>query len=175
MSPGRVTTWYLEQTAAGELLRARTPEPAPLLMRAEVPSPSLNRYFYTAVGGDWQWKDRLPWSRERWLAYLDRPQVQTWVLYARGTPAGYIELEQQEGGHVEIAYFGLLPEFLGQGYGGYLLGEGIARAWQMPGTQRVWVHTCSLDHAAALQNYQARGMRIYKVEETGASPAVAGN
>lgn len=163
MSAAAVTTWYLEQTAPDQLRRAPVPQPAPLLMRAELPSPSLNRYLYSAVGGDWHWRDRLPWTDERWFAYLNRAEVQTWVLYAQGTPAGYVELEKQTGDNVEIAYFGLLKEFLGRGLGGYLLSEGIAKAWAM-GAKRVWVHTCSLDHPAALANYQARGMSLYKTE-----------
>jgi ribosomal protein S18 acetylase RimI-like enzyme len=159
----KVTTWYLEMLAPQELKAARVPEPAPLILRAEVPLPMLNRFLYTAVGGHWHWRDRLPWSYERWMKYLDRPQVQTWVLYDRGTPAGYVELEMQDAGNVEIAYFGLMREFLGRGLGGHLLSVGIEQAWAM-GARRVWVHTCSLDADAALANYQARGMRLYKEE-----------
>lgn len=155
--------WHLEQTAQDQLIRSRTPQPEPLLMRAEIPSPSLNRYFYTAVGADWQWKDRLPWTYEQWKEYVDRPSLQTWVLYMQGTPAGYLELDQQVH-DVEIAYFGLLKEFTGRGLGGWFLSESIARAWDIPGTRRVWVHTCSYDHPAALANYQARGMRVFKTE-----------
>lgn len=163
MSGAAVTTWYLQMLSPAELLRARLPEPAPLIMRAEIPSPSLNRCFYTAIGADWTWRDRLPWTYERWMSYLDRPQVQTWVMYVRGTPAGYVELEKQDGDNVEIAYFGLLKEFLGRGLGGHLLSVGIEKAWAMS-ARRVWVHTCTLDHQAALANYQARGMRLYKEE-----------
>jgi len=155
--------WHLEQTAQNQLVRGRCPQPEPLLMRAEIPSPSLNRYFYTTVGADWQWKDRLPWTHEQWKDYVERPSLQTWVLYVQGTPAGYLELDQQ-GDNVEIAYFGLLKEFTGRGLGGWFLGEAIARAWAIEGTRRVWVHTCSYDHPAALANYQARGMRLFKTE-----------
>lgn len=162
-----VTTWYLQSLSPQELRPARLPTPAPQIMRAEIASPALNRFLYSAVGGDWHWTDRLSWNHARWLQYLDRPQVQTWVLYVRGTPAGYIELEAQDGGDVEIAYFGLMREFIGQGLGGHLLSVGIERAWAMSGTtptRRVWVHTCSLDGAQALANYQARGLRIYRTE-----------
>lgn len=159
-----VTTTYLEMRDAAQLRRARKPTSEVQIIRAEIPSPSLNRYLYSAVGGDWHWIDRLSWSYARWQQYLDRPQLQTWVLYQQGTPAGYVELEAQDGGNVEIAYFGLIREFIGQGLGGHLLSIGIEQAWAMPDTQRVWVHTCTLDGAHALGNYLARGMSVYKIE-----------
>lgn len=157
-----VTTWYLEQTDPAQLLRARLPQPAPDIRRAEIALPELNRFLYSAVGGGWHWIDRLSWNRQRWQHYLERPEVQTWVLYVQGTPAGYVELERQ-GDDVEIAYFGLIPVFIGRGLGGHLLSVGIEQAWAM-GARRVWVHTCSLDGEHALANYQARGMRLYKTE-----------
>lgn len=161
MTATTVTTWYLELRSADALHRARVPRPEPLLLRAELPLPMLNRFLYTAVGGHWFWRDRLPWSYARWMAWLDRPALQTWVLYHRGTPAGYVELEKQDGDDVEIAYFGVMREFLGLGLGGHLLTLAIDRAWDF-GARRVWVHTCSLDGPAALANYQARGMQVYR-------------
>lgn len=157
--------WHLEQTATEQLQRAADPQPQPLILRAEIPSPTLNRYFYRTVGADWQWKDRLPWTYEQWKTWVERPGFQTWIMYVQGTPAGYAELDQQANGQVEIAYFGLLKEFTGRGLGGWFLGEIIARAWQIAGTQRVWVHTCSYDHPAALKNYEQRGMRVFKIED----------
>ncbi|MFT4046727.1 MAG: GNAT family N-acetyltransferase [Solimonas sp.] len=158
-----VTTWYLQMLGPDALRRAPVPRPAPLVMRAEAPLPMLNRFLYSAVGGHWHWRDRLGWSYARWMRWLDRPQVQTWVLYVQGTPAGYVELEKQAGDDVEIAYFGLMREFSGRGLGGHLLGVGIERAWQM-GARRVWVHTCSLDGPHALANYEARGLVRYHQE-----------
>jgi GNAT superfamily N-acetyltransferase len=158
-----VTTTYLEMTAPDQLRRGRLPELPFAVARAELPSPELNRFLYTAVGGPWSWYGRLGWDRARWLEYLDRPELETWLGYARGTPAGYFELERA-GDDVEIVYFGLLPSFIGKGLGGALLTAAIDRAWQM-GAARVWVHTCNLDHPAALANYQARGLRTYKVEK----------
>lgn len=162
--PTSVTITYLQMRSPDELRRA--PEPAiadRLLRRAEVPCPAFSRFLYTAVGGNWYWRDRLGWTAAQWREYLERPGIETWLLSVRGTPAGYIELDRQAQ-DVEIAYFGLIPEFIGQGLGGWLLGEGIARAWQMDAPRRVWVHTCTLDGLAALPNYQARGMRIYREE-----------
>ena len=159
-----VTTWSLEMRDPA-MLRAAGPPRIPLeIERAEVPQPELNRFLYTAVGGDWYWLGRLAWSYGRWMAWLDRPEVETWVARSGGSPAGYFELEGQEGDEVEIAYFGLMPQFIGHGAGGHLLTAAIRRAWQMSGTRRVWVHTCSLDHPSALSNYQARGLEVFQIE-----------
>jgi GNAT superfamily N-acetyltransferase len=163
MTQDEVTTWYLEMRERAQLKPARVRQPAPMVLRSEIPSPALNRSFYTAVGGDWHWRDRLPWTYQRWMQYLDRPEVQTWLMLVQGTPAGYVELEKQPGDDVEIAYFGLLKAFIGRGLGGQLLTAGIERAWDM-GARRVWVHTCTLDHPAALASYQARGMVLYETE-----------
>jgi ribosomal protein S18 acetylase RimI-like enzyme len=130
------------------------------VVQAEIPSPELNRFLYTTVGGPWYWIDRLGWDLGQWQAYVERPELETWLLLVSGTPAGYVELEAQPDGNVELAYFGLLPRFIGRGLGGYLLTEGVRRAWARH-TRRVWVHTCSLDAPHALANYQARGFRIY--------------
>ena len=157
---GDVVTTYLEMRDARDLRRSGVPQPAPQFIRATEPLPELNRFLYTAVGGDWYWRDRLVWPYGRWMQWLDRAELETWVLHAGGTPAGYVELEMQPGDQVEIAYFGLIPRFIGRGLGGHLLTLGIERAWAM-GARRVWVHTCTLDGPAALANYQARGMTIY--------------
>jgi ribosomal protein S18 acetylase RimI-like enzyme len=158
-----VTTWYLEMLSPGDLRPSTSVRPDVIVTRAEIPSPELNRFLYTAVGGDWHWADRLGWSYDRWLAYLERAELETWVAYVSGTPAGYVELEAQPDGNVELAYFGLIPRFIGQRIGGHLLSVGIARGWAME-ARRVWVHTCSLDSPHALRNYTARGFRIYNEE-----------
>lgn len=159
-----VRTTYLEMTSRAELRPAGIAAASLDLMQAEVPCPELNRFLYTAVGARWWWYSRLAWDHARWLAYLDRPELETWVAYVSGSPAGYYELERQDGGDIEIAYFGLLPGFIGRGLGGALLSAAVNRAWDI-GAHRVWVHTCSLDHPQALANYQARGFRVYRTEE----------
>ncbi|MEV8115268.1 GNAT family N-acetyltransferase [Streptomyces xiamenensis] len=165
-----VTTWYLEQTEPREPGPARRPAPGAevRIERAAVPSPEFSRFLYTAVGQDVAWTDRLPWGLARWRAHLERPGVETWVVYERGTPGGFVELTAQDAGVVEISYFGLLPAFRGRGLGGLLLAEGTARAWDLAGrwpdrepTRRVWVHTCSQDGEHALENYRRRGFRLY--------------
>ncbi|GHF38709.1 GNAT family N-acetyltransferase [Streptomyces morookaense] len=169
----RVTTWSLEQTSPDDLVPAHEPDPPSgiRIERAEVPSPEFSRYLYTAVGGDITWTDRLPWTYAQWQAHLERPGVETWVAYDRGTPAGYIELDPQSEGTVEIAYFGLLRPFQGRRIGGHLLSFGTARAWDLadrwPGrerTKRVWVHTCSKDGPHAMANYERRGFRVFDVK-----------
>jgi GNAT superfamily N-acetyltransferase len=156
-----VLTYHLEMVDRSDLRPAKVALADVVLMQAEIPCPELNRFLYTAVGGPWFWVNRLGWTYDQWLAYLDRPELETWVGYVSGTPAGYFELEAQEGGSVEIAYFGLLTAFTGRGLGGHLLTAAIQRAWDM-GASRVWVHTCTLDHPRALRNYQARGFRVFK-------------
>ncbi|MFG2955257.1 GNAT family N-acetyltransferase [Streptomyces sp. NPDC048291] len=175
MSTVVVTTWSLEQTSFADLLPAAAPDGGTVgIVRAEVPSPEFSRFLYASVGGDIRWTDRLGWSHARWEQHLARPGVESWVAYDRGTPAGYVELEPQDDGVVEIVYFGLIPAFRGRRIGGHLLSYGAARAWDLaerwdglPPTKRVWLHTCSLDGEHAMANYQRRGFRLFdtKVEE----------
>ncbi len=160
----KVTIYYLEMKSPSELRCSRIVNPEVEVKQVVTVSPELNRFFYTAVGRDWYWTDRLKWSEEQWLEYASRPELETWVVYVSGQQAGYFELEMQPGANVEIAYFGLLPEFIGKGIGGQLLTAAIERAWQM-GAKRVWVHTNTRDHPNALGNYQVRGFRIFKEEE----------
>jgi GNAT superfamily N-acetyltransferase len=158
-----VTTYYLEMTHPNDLRPKGVHYPGLDIRQVHVPLPEFNRFLYTAVGGDWYWTERLPWTYQQWCDWLERPEVQTWVAYVSGAPAGYFELEAQADGQVEIAYFGLLPQFIGIGLGGHLLTVTIERAWAM-GAARVWVHTCTLDHPDALANYRARGLRVFREE-----------
>src|SRR4051812_23459919 len=96
-----VTTYYLEMNSPDELRPGRTTRSDVSFVRVEMPMPELNRFFYTAVGGDWFWTDRLPWNYQRWLEYLNRPALETWILTVAGVPAGYAELEWQAAGDVE--------------------------------------------------------------------------
>jgi GNAT superfamily N-acetyltransferase len=161
----QVIITHLEVTSRSDF-RPVDPNPdAPTVtvIRVETPLPELNRFFYATVGRGWFWLDRLGWSRARWMEYLFRPGVETWIGYLQGTPVGYFELEAQSGGSVEIVYFGLLPQFVGRGFGRSFLSAAVERAWGT-GASRVWVHTCSLDHPRALTNYEALGFRVFKTE-----------
>ncbi len=159
-----VTTWYLEMTDESSLLAARAPAWEHRIERARRPSAAFARYLYASVGGDWHWTDRLMWSKARWDAYLQRDSVELHTLQLNGAPAGFAELERQADGNVQLVYFGLVPEAVGRGFGGWLLTQAVRQAWDHNEARRVWVHTCTLDAPAALNNYQARGFSLYRTE-----------
>ncbi|MFE9374755.1 GNAT family N-acetyltransferase [Streptomyces sp. NPDC006711] len=175
-----VTTWSLEQTSAADLRPAAEPAGDVTVVRAEVPSPEFSRFLYTAVGGDIRWTDRLGLTYAQWERLLAEPGTETWVAYERGTPAGYVELQAQPGGAVEIVYFGLLPAFRGRRIGGHLLTQGVRRAWDLagrwpglPATERVWLHTCSLDGEHAMDNYVRRGFKLFDTRQEQADEVAA--
>jgi hypothetical protein len=104
-----VTVWSLEQTSPDDLRPAAVPDGDVRIVRSEVVLPEFSRFLYTAVGGDIRWTDRLGMTYARWQEALRRPGAETWVAYENGTPAGYVELDPQDDGVVEIMYFGLIP------------------------------------------------------------------
>ncbi len=159
-----VITFYLEMLSPSDLVPKAALQEL-MIMECEIKQFSFNRFLYQWVGEAWQWTDKLQWSDAEWKAYAENENLRTWVAYIKGAPAGYYELQKQADGDVEIAYFGLTPKFIGQGLGGALLTEAIQAAWDWEGTKRVWVHTCNLDHPSALQNYKARGMKVFKIEK----------
>jgi GNAT superfamily N-acetyltransferase len=158
-----VTRTYLEMARPGQLLGARLDDPTVDIDRAFECPVSFFRYLYVEVGRSYHWVDRLPWSDEQLRARLADPDVTLWLLRVKGSPAGYFELERHDDGSVEIAYFGLLPEFLGRGLGKHLLTAAVEASWSL-GAARVWLHTCTLDDPAALPNYRKRGFLPYKQE-----------
>jgi GNAT superfamily N-acetyltransferase len=125
--------------------------------------PSLWRHLYAEVGRGYHWVERLGWTDTEIAAYLADPRTELWILLEAGDIAGYFELRGDANGDVEIAYFGLLPVFVGRGLGRHLLTRAVERAWAS-GATRVWVHTSSLDHPSALPNYLARGFSVWKQE-----------
>ena len=156
----QVTTTYLQMSAASELRPKRSSDPRFIVREAKVPQWQLNRFLYFLVGEQWAWVDKRGWSDRQWQEYVGSENLRTFLALHEGNIAGYYELRRDEARAVEIAYFGLAPEFIGRGLGGALLTDAIERAWAWE-AQRVWVHTCTLDHPAALRNYEARGMTIY--------------
>ena len=157
------TRYYLEMVRPSEL-RPSSPEPDNVEVKQQrVSDPKLNQYLYANVGRDRHWIDRLHWTLDQWLAYLQEPNVEAWIAYSAGATVGYFELAINPEHEVEIAYFGVMPQFIGQGLGGYLLTVAVQRAWEK-GASRVWVHTSTRDHPHALANYQARGFRLFKEE-----------
>ncbi|PJJ44601.1 acetyltransferase (GNAT) family protein [Glutamicibacter mysorens] len=183
----QVTVTYLQQLNPAEVISSSKslPEDARIELAQEI-TPEFSRFLYQSVGSELNWADRLDSTREQWEEVLRRPGSETWVLYQQGAPKGYVELVTEvveAGSEVEIFYFGLFPEATGRGLGGVLLSEALRQAWtlgsrwtQLPAVSRVWLHTCSLDGPAALPNYQARGLKIYRteVEETDVKDASTG-
>ena len=170
MASVQVTRTYLEMTSPEELRTDPRPVPAPRIERLGECPISFFRYLYAEVGRAFRWTDRLGWSDERIASHLASPGVSLWLMSWEGAPAGYFELARHDDESVEIAYFGLLPEFIGRGWGKYLLTVAVSTAWDLaPRPGRVWLHTCTLDHPAALPNYLRRGFspvreEVYSVE-----------
>jgi len=124
----------------------------------------LNKFFYKNVGKDHKWIDRLVWSDTQWIDYVSNKNLRTFIFKKKDDLAGFFELifnpEKKE---IEIAYFGLLEEYRNKKLGSYLLSQAIKKSFEN-NIKRVWLHTCSLDHKNALNNYIARGMKIFKTE-----------
>jgi GNAT superfamily N-acetyltransferase len=163
MPTQQVVRTYLEMSSPGDLRPAPSAGDGARVEHVRECPPSFFRYLYATVGAAYHWVDRLGWTDDDVRRYLAAPGVTLWVLYASGAPAGYFELKRHDDDAVEIAYFGLLPEFVGRGLGKFMLTEAVRTAWGMD-ARRVWLHTCTLDGAAALPNYRARGFREWKQE-----------
>ena len=157
----KVTVWHLEMTSPDRLRPPSRPVAGLEVREVVSPDPALNRRFYRTVGERFHWVDRLPWTEEQWRAWATDPDVHTYVTVVDGREAGYSELHVQDAGDVEVAFFGLLPGFIGRGIGSAFLHEIVRRAWGL-GARRVWLHTCALDHPNALPGYLARGFRRFK-------------
>ena len=137
------------------------------IIRARRPTVSYYRYLYDTVGADWMWFERHQLNDRELATIIQDPRVGVYVMYVGGVPAGFVELDRRREDEVEIAYFGLLPEFIGRGLGRYLLAWSIDKAFgssteSRPG--RLWVHTCNHDHPEALALYQRAGFGAYRQE-----------
>ena len=183
-SSNSLVTTYLEMRSLDQLRAKRWADPRFQIREKTDRDWRFNRDLYFRVGEQWNWIDKRPWTDEQWQEYATAPELRTFAAYYDDALAGYYELRRESelatgrvrpiggpdgrGAAVEIAYFGLLPEFIGRGLGAALLTSAIEEAWSRRGgiaPTRVWVHTCNRDHPQALANYQARGMVVYKVEE----------
>ena len=159
-----LVTTYLEMTSKSDFAPAFIRAADIEIVKLEMPNLGFYKFLYQSVGEEWAWRDRLQMTNSELRKVLSSENTQVHVLYVSGSPAGYVELFRHKGGSVEIAYFGLRGDYMGQGLGKHLLSYGIARAWEMDAS-RVWLHTCNLDGPHALANYQKRGFKIYKVVE----------
>ena len=160
----RVERNYLEINSLKDLNYSKKPNENCNLQLIDPPDFQINKFFYKKIGQDHRWKDRLVWDEKKWIQYVENPKVKTQVLHDKEDIIGYCEqVFHFENKNCEIAYFGILKEYYGKKYGGFLLSEAINNSF-INGIERVWLHTCSLDHKYALKNYQARGMKIFKSE-----------
>lgn len=159
-----VTRTYLRMLAPDALRPRRN---APRGARLEPLRPcTVDEYraLYRDVGWPWHWHDRDAWSDARLAEHLAQPSVHVHRLTMDGETAGYFELQRHDDGDVELVYFGLVDRFIGRGLGGYLLTRAVEEAWHLDASS-VWLHTCTLDHPAALANYRARGFEPYHTEQ----------
>ena len=151
-----VTYLEMHQRPDGEL------PPSPLaLARIEHPDPNRYRALFRRVGSRWLWFSRLLLDDGQLAAIIRDPNVELYRVVDEARDAGLLELDFREPGQCELAFIGLVPELAGQGHGRWLLAEAVRRAWR-DGVERVHVHTCTLDHPAALGAYARAGFVPYK-------------
>ena len=155
---------YLEIKSLNDLKEVNKPSEEYSLNLIDPINFQLNKFFYKNIGKKHKWVDRLIWNEQKWIDYVSSEKVKTYVLKNKDDLVGFFELifhyEKKE---VEIAYFGIIEEYQNKKLGSFLLSEAIKKSFDKK-VNRVWLHTCSLDHKNALNNYIARGMRIFKSE-----------
>ena len=155
---------YLEISSLKDLNEGNKPSEDYSLNLIDPINFQLNKFFYKNIGKKHKWVDRLIWNEQNWIDYVSSEKVKTYVLKNKDDLVGFFELifhfKKKE---VEIAYFGILEEYQNKKLGSFLLTEAIKKSFD-ENINRVWLHTCSLDHKNALNNYIARGMKIFKSE-----------
>ena len=155
---------YLELKSLGDFKEVKKPLHDYSVELSDPKDFQLNKFFYKNIGKNCHWIDRLVWTDLDWIKYISDEKLTTHILKDKDEIAGYFELLYNQNSKVsEITYFGILEEYFGKKLGGYLLSGAIKYSFTL-GSQRVWVHTCSLDHKNALNNYLSRGMKIFKSE-----------
>ena len=155
---------YLEIYSLGDLIESENPSNEFQIELIDPPNFQLNKFFYKNIGKKHHWIDRLTWNEKQWIDYTTNKNIKTYVLKKKEDLVGYFELLFHDDlNEIEIAYFGLLEEFQNKKLGSYLLSTAIKKSF-LNKSKRVWVHTCSLDHKNALNNYLSRGMKIFKKE-----------
>ena len=155
---------YLEINSLKDLQESEQPSEDYTVDLIEPTDFQLNKFFYKNIGKKHKWIDRLIWTEEQWIKYVSNKNVKTFVLKNKKDLVGFFELIiHSEKKEVEIAYFGILEEYQNKKLGSFLLSDAIKKSFQ-ENVARVWLHTCSLDHKNALNNYLSRGMKIFKSE-----------
>ena len=158
-----VAITYLEMLHQPEDMSTLSDPEQASVKKIDQPTLSFYRYLYCTIGEPWRWYERRVLSDDELTIIIHDSDVSIYVLYSHGSPAGYFELDGRIESEVELAYFGLLPQFIGRGLGSWLLNRALATAWYRK-PKRVWVHTCNLDHPNALLCYQKAGFKAYRKE-----------
>jgi len=160
-----IDRFYLHLLSAKDLIKSNCKEINIEILLEKKPTIDLCKFFYKEVGRDFFWRDRLKWSNQDWLDYVNNDFFKLYILKYNNKLAGYYELlYDPKINSMEIPYFGIFKEFYGKKIGGYLLTDALSTSFKQKIT-KVWVHTCTLDHPNALKNYLARGMKIFKTEK----------
>jgi len=155
---------YLEINSLKDLKKPKFSPDDCLIDLSDPTDFQINKFFYKQIGKKHRWIDRLVWEDNKWIKFVESPHVRTFILKDNNNMAGYYEtIHDSVKNHSEIAYFGILQEYIGKKCGGFLLSEAILKLFD-EGVERIWLHTCSLDHKNALKNYLSRGMKIFKSE-----------
>ena len=163
-APAKIETvvTFLEMTAPPDGPPAEAPAPDVSIGLEEGPGVEFYRYLYDTVGAPWLWYERRLLDDAALAKIIDDPKVEVYVLRVGDDVAGYAELDRRSPPDIEIAYFGLMPDYIGRGLGPYLLRSAVDRAWERK-PQRLTVNTCTLDHPKALALYESAGFKAYKV------------
>ena len=156
----KVITTHVQMSARPQRSVA-PPRDGLAIVHARNPTIAYYRFLYDTVGRNWNWVSRKKFSDEALGTIIHDPRDEIHVLFVEGVPAGFVELDRRVEGEIEITQFGLVPEFIGQGLGRYFLHWAIDKAWSY-GPKRLWLHTCTEDHPAALPNYLKAGFAIFK-------------
>jgi len=122
------------------------------------------KFLYKEIGKDFHWRDRLIWSDQDWYNFISRADYQLYTLRTLNDLIGYYEVLSDKEKNFEISYFGIFRKYFGKKIGSYLLSHAIKNLFNQ-GAKKIWVHTCTLDHPNALNNYLSRGMEVYKEEK----------
>ena len=157
----KIERYYLEINSIKDLKIKTVPSESISIKEEDKNNFALNKFFYKQIGKKHEWIDRLIWQDKNWIDYVSNENLKTLILRKENDIVGYFEL-LFDNYDCEIAYLGILEEYIGKGYGGFLLSEAIRLGFT--NSRRIWVHTCSLDHPNALENYKSRGMKIFKTE-----------
>ena len=159
-----VKRYYLEIHSSKEINEIKQLPSELKILKLDPPDFKLNKFFYKNIGKKHRWVDRLVWTDNQWINFVEDKKVDTFILKKANEIAGYFELiYHNDCNEIEIAYLGLLKEYHNKKLGSYLLSSAIKNSF-IKKPVRVWVHTCSLDHKNALNNYISRGMKVFKRE-----------